>query len=99
MRLKAFSSTMYNLTKHVAVACQQRARTDSRCFVKQVKPPCHSLWCFCWLPLSRWVAFAFGLLEQLHESPKKGRGRAKREKGHELGLLGLAAHCATLPNT
>ena len=29
---------------------------------------------------------------------KRGRGRIEREKGHELGLMGLAAHCATLPN-
>ena len=38
-------------------------------------------------------------IEQLHESPKKERERAEKEKGHELGLMGLAAQCATLPNT
>ena len=53
-----------------------------------MKPPCHSLWCFCWLPLPRWAAFAFNLLKQLHDSPKKRRERAEREKNTWVRTFG-----------
>jgi hypothetical protein len=97
-------STLRNPTKHVdkvrTAAYQQQAKSRfaSVLFCLMMKPPCFSLWCFCSLPLPRWVPFPSTLLEQLHEAPKKGRGRIEREKGHELGLLRFAAHCATLQN-